>query len=580
MAIVTPSRVMTMATPDLHPIIISISNLPLNTPLCLLDLFINECVSRDLDPDRYCMQWQHNDHIIPLYCNVKLQHHDIILLPKSTSVYSRQCRLAIESTDGRIEGTCTTKQTLWDILCQNNKASLIIDDKVNLPVIRIDGGTTITTPRTLMYSTLEAIGLGTVSSIVLHITHIESSISVKELSVQQMTVSKYRHKNCSRTEPVPVGQNTIEVDENIDGSAFDLANFRTTLELKSGSIDRYLSSLCREVSSFADLKTGLRTLGFITQNIIKNPDDARFRTLNNSNLVLKDQVLQYSSAVKLLQCIGFANVDEGLMMPDAFDVSILECALSFIQKYRNRPEKHKPLFPLMGNSDQHVATAGQDPTQPATFVGPVERNLTIYDESLGVDQNPQLLGRDEEFSENSTSDLQLLSAAMKGLHRKSQYAEVLVSKTYVQNQLRSSHPVPTIANIRVRIPPNIIVQGTFGAQDSVGDVYDMVRSVLKCPEMEFRLVLPPATVLSEMASTLVSVGMAPAAVVYASFPVASPAADVLTPDALSKAQRLQVQQNSDDRSQPADKAAPSQEKTPMLSRKSRSKAGAPSWFKG
>jgi UBX domain len=50
-------------------------------------------------------------------------------------------------------------------------------------------------------------------------------------------------------------------------------------------------------------------------------------------------------------------------------------------------------------------------------------------------------------------------------------------------------------DIRIRFPDGMQVQGTFGAQESVGDVYDFVKSLMRQDGLGFHLSMIPILVI-------------------------------------------------------------------------------------
>ncbi|KAI8327979.1 ubiquitin-related domain-containing protein [Choanephora cucurbitarum] len=64
--------------------------------------------------------------------------------------------------------------------------------------------------------------------------------------------------------------------------------------------------------------------------------------------------------------------------------------------------------------------------------------------------------------------------------------------------------------IRIRMPNHTVVQAVFESKETVGALYDFVRSCLETPERKFVLCLPPRTKLTEPSITLFKAGLSPA----------------------------------------------------------------------
>ncbi|KAL1931200.1 hypothetical protein VTP01DRAFT_10337 [Rhizomucor pusillus] len=66
------------------------------------------------------------------------------------------------------------------------------------------------------------------------------------------------------------------------------------------------------------------------------------------------------------------------------------------------------------------------------------------------------------------------------------------------------------ATIRVRFPDRLLLQAVFQSKETVGDLYDFVRSTLEMPDKKFLLCLPPRIKLTDPLQTLYKAGLAPA----------------------------------------------------------------------
>merc|ERR1712187_459515 len=61
--------------------------------------------------------------------------------------------------------------------------------------------------------------------------------------------------------------------------------------------------------------TALRTLGVVLKNILRNPNEPKYRCLRGTNDRLQREVLAHPEVVELLQLIGFTNDGEDLVFP-------------------------------------------------------------------------------------------------------------------------------------------------------------------------------------------------------------------------------------------------------------------------
>ena len=75
--------------------------------------------------------------------------------------------------------------------------------------------------------------------------------------------------------------------------------------------------------------------------------------------------------------------------------------------------------------------------------------------------------------------------------------------------------VYTTALIRIRLPDDYVIQGTFGALEKIENVYNFVREHLATPEREFYLYeTPPKKILKEMTATTKAARLVPSGMLY------------------------------------------------------------------
>ncbi|KAL0481672.1 thioredoxin [Acrasis kona] len=78
----------------------------------------------------------------------------------------------------------------------------------------------------------------------------------------------------------------------------------------------------------------LSTLCSILGNIVKFPNEAKFRRMKKTNQKVADRILKYNSATLLLQKVGFVTPKEEaefLVLPNNFDADLIEAALLEVQ---------------------------------------------------------------------------------------------------------------------------------------------------------------------------------------------------------------------------------------------------------
>lgn len=193
-------------------------------------LLVRACRQRGLNPAEYALAWPSRDRQpVTLYCPAKHLEPTARLIQRSMAFLGfvgspstpnsqsgrqptgRTCRVALRGPAGRFEGSCSVRQSLWDMLKLSTGVRFTYftaDDSavVYVPTVRIDGGAHFTDVKALMDLNLvrgtamstrtasadrlfvkEILGLASISSILLHVTHVPSDLSVGD--VLQIVVS-------------------------------------------------------------------------------------------------------------------------------------------------------------------------------------------------------------------------------------------------------------------------------------------------------------------------------------------------------------------------------------------------------
>ncbi len=101
------------------------------------------------------------------------------------------------------------------------------------------------------------------------------------------------------------------------------------------------------------------------------------------------------------------------------------------------------------------------------------------------------------------------------LIRENKKREVFRDKRQIQIDQLKSQGSYTRSRVKIRFPDNMVIVASFGAKETVQDVYDFVKSHLLVPERAFILFeTPPKRVLSTMSSRLVQIKLVPSCTLY------------------------------------------------------------------
>jgi hypothetical protein len=128
---------------------------------------------------------------------------------------------------------------------------------------------------------------------------------------------------------------------------------------------------------------------------------------------------------------------------------------------------------------------------------------------------------EEIYSENKLEDEDHYRYAMKVLNTapsdnfklrsRKEYEKLINSKLY------------TKAAIRIKFPNEVILQGTFGVMETIGDIIAFIRDNLGDQGLEFYLTtFPPLRKYLDPSATILSQNLAPSTLMYINFPKIDP----------------------------------------------------------
>jgi PUB domain len=132
---------------------------------------------------------------------------------------------------------------------------------------------------------------------------------------------------------------------------------------KSDCVDVLLSENFDRVSSPCVL-----TIVKYIQNIISDPTDPKYRTINTGNKTFQDKVLQANSALNLMYSIGFKEVPGSPSLRTAATVDELSASLTLLEGAMDRlmipaSDRPKPRQPTIQASQSQVPLPEWDPYQ-------------------------------------------------------------------------------------------------------------------------------------------------------------------------------------------------------------------------
>ncbi|XP_046661137.1 UBX domain-containing protein 6 [Homalodisca vitripennis] len=257
----------------------------------------------------------------------------------------------------------------------------------------------------------------------------------------------------------------------------------------------------------------IETLSKYLENIIKNPDEEKYRKIRLSNRIFQEKVAGLEGVMEFLEAAGFRQ--ETLPFQEreepflVFDVSVLQ-DLENLQVLMDALHSAEPIGLELDRNVQVLL-----PTQAAqkTELPPAFFTMT-----------PDEVKREQQLrTERVESSLVLRTKAMR---EKEEQREM---KKY------------RFALIRVRFPDGILLQGTFGVYEKLSEVFTFVQEHIVFSEGEFVLTTGTGHRLTEadMNKTLLELHLVPASILLFVWAGETPSEDYyLKPEVMLQLQSL------------------------------------------
>ncbi|KAL8142072.1 hypothetical protein V2J09_015104 [Rumex salicifolius] len=255
----------------------------------------------------------------------------------------------------------------------------------------------------------------------------------------------------------------------------------------------------------------------LLRNIIKEPENVKFRRIRMSNPKIREAVGEVTGCVELIECVGFKLVEEeGEMwafmdVPSEENTILIKRAISLIEP--REVEDTPPASNKVVEDDKPQATnQGSDSEKK-----PVDRQIRVFfSVSESVAAKIEL---PDSFFKLSVDEVKREADLRR---KKIADSQLLVPKSYKEKQAKAARSRYTKSIIRIQFPDGVLLQGVFSPREPTSALYEFVSSALKQQGLEFELLHPipvlrrtipcfPAT--GEKASTLDEMDLVPSALV-------------------------------------------------------------------
>ncbi|CAH9134293.1 unnamed protein product [Cuscuta epithymum] len=259
-------------------------------------------------------------------------------------------------------------------------------------------------------------------------------------------------------------------------------------------------------------KGSLEVILRLLSNILKDPENAKYRKIRMGNPKIKEAITDVAGGVELLEFVGFelADVDGEVWAvmdapPSDEKIVLLKKTLSLLDLSEVQKEENVHL-------ERDLAKA-EEPAEPKK----IDRQIRVFfavPESVAAK-----IELPDSFFNLSHEELKRESETRK---KKIEESQLLIPKSYKEKMAKAGKKRYSKTVIRIQFPDGVVLQGVFLPSEPTTCLYQFVSTALKDPSLEFELlhpvvikrrVIPCFPAVGEKARTLEDEDLVPSALI-------------------------------------------------------------------
>ena len=312
---------------------------------------------------------------------------------------------------------------------------------------------------------------------------------------------------------------------------FNNINDRNSL---SNIIQDDLSILFAEIDNLEKSRQVFKQIYKIITNISQNPNEEKFIRFNINKFLSN---FNYKNITPFFTHIGFKNLDDYMyLVGDAKNISLIMSELNkFIRDNKIAESNFDPykgsISSISGNDERLKKVQSTEINFEDLYYKEIDRRNNIIKNSK-TERNPKLyeleknysLNRiintinqnEEDLTSNSNEDKMIIKKNLALLKEKENDRFTLKSRTRLEMLMKT--PIYVKSDIRLKLPNDQILQGSFGLFETVGDIYSFIREYLKDKNEKFNIsTTPPLKRYTKMGSTIQEEKLYPNLLMYINF---------------------------------------------------------------
>ncbi|KAG2261677.1 hypothetical protein Bca4012_013617 [Brassica carinata] len=211
----------------------------------------------------------------------------------------------------------------------------------------------------------------------------------------------------------------------------------------------------------------------LLKNIVKEPENGKFRRIRMSNAKIKEAIGDVAGGVELLEIVGFELKEENDEVWAVMDVPGQD-QTQLIDEVVGMLEKRK--IEMTRNDEVPV-----EPVAPKK----IDREIRVF---FSVAENvASRIEVPDSFYSLSADEIKREADLRR---KKIAESQLLIPRSYKEKQAKAARKRYKRSMIRVQFPDGVVLQGVFAPWEPTIALYEFVSSALKEPSLQFELLDP------------------------------------------------------------------------------------------
>ena len=274
------------------------------------------------------------------------------------------------------------------------------------------------------------------------------------------------------------------------------------------NIQKYLQSIFMQINNFNISKDVFHLLFKIINNIIKNPNNEKYKKINIQKLFY---LYNYSSLKQFLFFIGFKQLDNNYLylIGSPSNLNIVNPELNLFIKNNKLAQidfnPYKSSFTSLSNNENQIKKISSFETNFEDLIieekrrrrdivlnTKVYRNPKFYTltQKYGMNRLLQTMSeKDDDLIYKSIDESLIYKNSMELIKKNANNRFILRSRTEYEKLINK--PIYVKSEIRLKFPDQNILEGSFALYETIGDIYNFIREYLYNKYEQFTISTTP-----------------------------------------------------------------------------------------